>query len=108
VTPYEVRSPEVISDSRGYDLLPTEGAALQSDGSMSSLPSRPRGHWNDTNPFIRLHQPSAYYGVNSMPLGADTIDGWGVNAGMYERASVPADSKCSCPGTTSRRTCRAT
>lgn len=47
----------------------------------------PAGHWNDTYPFIRLHQPSAYYGVNSLPLGSDTIDGQGVNAGMYERAS---------------------
>ncbi len=47
----------------------------------------PGGHWNDSYPFIRLHQPSAYYGVNSMPLGADTIDDRGVNAGMYERAS---------------------
>ncbi len=47
----------------------------------------PGGHWNDTYPFIRLHQPSAYYGVNSMPLGTDTIDTQGVNAGMYERAS---------------------
>ena len=37
----------------------------------------PGGHWNDTYPFIRLHQPSAYYGVNSMPLGADTIDASG-------------------------------
>jgi hypothetical protein len=47
----------------------------------------PGGHWNDTYPFIRLHQPSAYYGVNSMPLGGDAIDVRGVNAGMYERAS---------------------
>ena len=47
----------------------------------------PGGHWNDTYPFIRLHQPSAYYGVNSLSLGTDTIDRSGVNAGMYERAS---------------------
>lgn len=47
----------------------------------------PGGHWNDTYPFIRLHQPSAYYGVNSVPLGTDAIDTQGVNAGMYERAS---------------------
>lgn len=45
------------------------------------------GHWNDSYPFIRLHQPSAYYGVDSLPLGTDTIDTTGVNAGMYERAS---------------------
>ena len=25
----------------------------------------PGGHWNDAYPFVRLHQPSAYYGVNS-------------------------------------------
>ena len=47
----------------------------------------PGGHWNDTYPFIRLHQPSKYYGVNSIPLGANAIDANGVNAGMYERAS---------------------
>ncbi|MFB9746960.1 pyridine nucleotide-disulfide oxidoreductase [Leifsonia shinshuensis] len=47
----------------------------------------PGGHWNDSYPFIRLHQPSAYYGVNSLPLGADAIDTTGVNAGMYERAT---------------------
>ena len=22
----------------------------------------PGGHWNDAYPFVRLHQPSAYYG----------------------------------------------
>jgi cation diffusion facilitator CzcD-associated flavoprotein CzcO len=29
----------------------------------------PGGHWNDAYPFVRLHQPSATYGVNSRPLG---------------------------------------
>jgi hypothetical protein len=47
----------------------------------------PGGHWNDAYPFIRLHQPSAYYGVNSKPLGANTKDASGLNAGMYERAT---------------------
>ena len=23
----------------------------------------PGGHWNDAYPFVRLHQPSAFYGV---------------------------------------------
>lgn len=48
---------------------------------------RPGGHWNDTYPFVRLHQPSAYYGVNSRVLGSDSIDEDGVNAGWYERAT---------------------
>ena len=47
----------------------------------------PGGHWNDAYPFVRLHQPSAYYGVNSRKLGSDAKDGSGINVGMYERAS---------------------
>lgn len=35
---------------------------------------------------MRLHQPSAYYGVNSRPLGTDTIDSTGLNEGFYELA----------------------
>jgi hypothetical protein len=49
---------------------------------------RPGGHWNDAYPFVRLHQPSAYYGVNSRVLGTDTIDEVGANAGFYHRASA--------------------
>ncbi|HJR19246.1 MAG TPA: NAD(P)-binding protein [Actinomycetota bacterium] len=48
---------------------------------------RPGGHWNDGYGFLRLHQPSAFYGVNSRPLGNDRIDESGPNAGLYERAS---------------------
>jgi hypothetical protein len=31
--------------------------------------SRPGGHWTQAYPFVRLHQPSCYYGVNSLRLG---------------------------------------
>ena len=31
--------------------------------------AKPGGHWVDAYPFVRLHQPSAFYGVNSKPLG---------------------------------------
>ncbi|HEX8084883.1 MAG TPA: NAD(P)-binding protein [Solirubrobacteraceae bacterium] len=47
----------------------------------------PGGHWVDAYPFVRLHIPSAYYGVNSLPLGEDRIDEDGENAGFYERAT---------------------
>jgi hypothetical protein len=50
---------------------------------------RPGGHWNDAYPFVRLHQPSAYYGVNSRVLGSDSIDEVGPNAGLYGRATAP-------------------
>lgn len=47
----------------------------------------PGGHWNDAYPFVRLHQPSSYYGVNSRPLGKDALDADPLNIGMTERAS---------------------
>jgi hypothetical protein len=49
---------------------------------------RPGGHWLDAYPFVRLHQPSAYYGVPSTPFGDDRIDTTGVNTGFYERATA--------------------
>lgn len=47
----------------------------------------PGGHWNDAYGFVRLHQPSMYYGVNSMPLGGDAVETDGREAGLYERSS---------------------
>lgn len=47
----------------------------------------PGGHWRQAYPFVRLHTPSAFYGVNSLALGSDRIDGSGENAGYYERAA---------------------
>jgi hypothetical protein len=49
---------------------------------------RPGGHWNDAYPFVRLHQPAAFYGVNSRMLGNDTIEPSGPNAGMYEQSNA--------------------
>jgi len=51
--------------------------------------ARPGGHWNDAYSFVALHQPSAFYGVNSLPLGENRKDDHGVNAGLYELASGP-------------------
>lgn len=49
----------------------------------------PGGHWTTAYPYVRLHQPSAYYGVNSRQLGSGTIDQSGPNAGFYELAGGP-------------------
>src|SRR5579871_6767092 len=49
---------------------------------------RPGGHWLDAYPFVRLHLPSANYGVASRRLGEDRIDTAGPNAGFYERATA--------------------
>ena len=48
---------------------------------------QPGGHWNCAYPFVRLHQPSSFYGVNSKTLGSDTIDATGWNKGLYELAT---------------------
>jgi hypothetical protein len=50
---------------------------------------KPGGHWNDAYPFVTLHQPSAFYGVNSMVLGSGRKDTHGLNAGLYELACGP-------------------
>ena len=34
----------------------------------------PGGHWVNAYPFVRLHQPAAFYGVNSRVLGNGTTD----------------------------------
>lgn len=47
----------------------------------------PGGHWNTAYPFVTLHQPSAFYGVNSMALGQNRIDPDGWNKGLYELAT---------------------
>lgn len=49
--------------------------------------AEPGGHWNDAYPFVRLHGPSATYGVNSMPLGQGRVDASGLNQGHHELAS---------------------
>ena len=50
---------------------------------------KPGGHWNDAYAFVTLHQPSSYYGVNSLELGSGLKDTTGLNKGLYELASGP-------------------
>jgi NAD(P)-binding Rossmann-like domain len=49
--------------------------------------AKPGGHWQQAYPFVTLHQPSAFYGVNSLPLGSGQIDSSGLNQGLFELAS---------------------
>jgi len=50
--------------------------------------AEPGGHWRDAYPFVRLHNVSALYGVNSRALGEDRIETEGPDAGCMERAGV--------------------
>jgi hypothetical protein len=44
------------------------------------------GHWNDAYPFVRLHQPSVFYGVESRELSDFRIDDSGPNKGYLSLA----------------------
>jgi hypothetical protein len=48
---------------------------------------RPGGHWLDSYPFVQLHQPSRFYGVDSTRLGQDRMEPDGTESDFYERAS---------------------
>ena len=67
----------------------TDVLLSESDATITIVDSKakPGGHWNDAYPFVRLHQPSSFYGVNSTPLGGERKDLHGGNAGLYELAS---------------------
>ncbi|MEM7460224.1 MAG: NAD(P)/FAD-dependent oxidoreductase [Pseudomonadota bacterium] len=49
----------------------------------------PGGHWNETYPFVRLHQSASTYGVESKELGRGRIEETGPNAGFEELSSGP-------------------
>lgn len=68
----------------------TDALLTHSDATITIVDRRhaPGGHWVDAYPFVHLHQPSAFYGVDSVPLGTDTLDRAGLNAGFYGVASA--------------------
>jgi hypothetical protein len=68
----------------------TDALLTHTDARVTMVDRRhaPGGHWIDAYPYVRLHQPSAFYGVDSTPLGQDAIDTTGLNAGYYELANA--------------------
>jgi hypothetical protein len=68
----------------------TDALLAHSDATVTLVDRRhtPGGHWLDAYPFVRLHQPSAFYGVASVPLGTEAIDRSGFNEGFYEMAGA--------------------
>ncbi len=59
------------------------------DASMLIVDRQDRvgGHWNHAYPWVRVHQPSAYYGVASRELSNGLKDETGLNAGQYTLAT---------------------
>ena len=78
----------VGAGATGMAFVDTLVAESDVDVVMVDRRHRPGGHWLDAYPFVRLHQPSAYYGVNSRVLGNDLVDDSGPNAGFYQRSTA--------------------
>lgn len=49
--------------------------------------AKPGGHWNVAYPFVRLHQPSSFFGVASRELSRFEKDKIGLNKGLFDLAS---------------------
>jgi cation diffusion facilitator CzcD-associated flavoprotein CzcO len=78
----------VGAGATGMAFVDTLVAESDVDVVMVDRRHAPGGHWLDAYPFVRLHQPSAYYGVNSRVLANDQVDDSGPNAGFYERSTA--------------------
>lgn len=85
----ELQADYVIVGAGAVAMAFADTLLSDSDASMILVDRRhkPGGLWNDAYPFVRLHGPSAYYGVNSHALGSDCIDQTGLNRGLYELAT---------------------
>ena len=77
----------VGAGASGLAFVDTLVAETDAEVTVVDRGDAPGGHWLHAYPFVRLHTPSAYYGVNSLTLGEDRVDLAGENAGYYERAT---------------------
>jgi NAD(P)-binding Rossmann-like domain len=77
----------VGAGASGLAFVDTLVAETDAEVTVIDRGDAPGGHWLHAYPFVRLHTPSAYHGVNSLTLGEDRIDLAGENTGFYERAT---------------------
>ena len=87
--PMEIETDYLVVGSGAVGLAFADTLLTESDARITIVDrhGKPGGHWNDAYSFVTLHQPSAFYGVNSLPLGSGLKDTHGLNAGLYELAS---------------------
>lgn len=84
-----VESDYLVIGAGGMGMAFTDEILTQTDATVTIVDRNHRagGHWNDAYPYVRLHQASVCYGVNSTDLGKHSIDQVGFNKGCYELAS---------------------
>ena len=88
--PEELETDYLVVGAGAAGMAFTDALLEHSDATITIVDRRhaPGGHWIDAYPYVRLHQPSAFYGVSSVPLGEDALDEVGTNAGYYETAGA--------------------
>jgi hypothetical protein len=88
--PLELETDYLVVGAGAAGMAFTDALLSHSDKTITIVDRRhaPGGHWVDAYPYVRLHQPSTFYGVSSVPLGQDAIDAVGPNAGFYELAGA--------------------
>lgn len=86
----ELESDYLVVGAGAAGMAFTDALLTHSDATITIVDRRhaPGGHWVDAYPYVRLHQPSTFYGVDSVPLGQDALDATGTNAGFYELAGA--------------------
>jgi len=84
-----IRADYLIKGAGAVGMAFADSLLAETDATIAIVDrhDRPGGHWNDAYPFVRLHQPASFYGVNSTPLGTGAVDRVGLNAGYHELAS---------------------
>ncbi|MEM9725134.1 MAG: NAD(P)/FAD-dependent oxidoreductase [Pseudomonadota bacterium] len=90
MTEQSIEADYLVVGAGAMGLAFTDVLLTDSDATVAIVDrlDKPGGHWNHAYPFVRLHQPSAYYGVNSRQLGENRYDEAGRNKGMMELAGV--------------------
>jgi hypothetical protein len=88
--PTELETDYLVVGAGAAGMAFTDSLLTHTDATITIVDRRhaPGGHWLDAYPFVRLHQPSSFYGVDSVPLGQDAIDATGTNVGFYELAGA--------------------
>jgi cation diffusion facilitator CzcD-associated flavoprotein CzcO len=75
----EINTDYLVVGAGAAGMAITDELLTHSNASITIVDRRhaPGGHWIDAYPYVRLHQPSAFYGVSSVPMGKDAIDAGG-------------------------------
>jgi hypothetical protein len=86
---YEIETDYLIVGSGAMGMAFADTLLSESDADMVIIDrhAKPGGHWNVAYPFVRLHQPSSFFGVASRELSRFEKDKVGFNKGLYDLAS---------------------